>query len=213
MIKVRRSVLVVTAAAVVVGVAAFALTHTHQSMEVITGTESSSNIASINIGPDKFSSSDNQIASHIVPQKGVIPPGKIIKEPGNTNKPKPKSVIDKFAEYKSKYGLLTIPTYDGSNQLTHPKVLYFANGWHGYHYWMSMTPYPYTMDRYENPSIVVSNDGEKWVVPIGLKNPISGLPVDVKIGGHYSDPHLVMRDNVIINKMGYVIYDAYYNDK
>lgn len=33
-----------------------------------------------------------------------------------------------------------IPTYDGSNQSTHPSVLYFADGWHGFRYWMGMTP-------------------------------------------------------------------------
>jgi hypothetical protein len=37
-----------------------------------------------------------------------------------------------------------------------------------------MTPYPSANDDYENPSIVVSNDGQNWVVPAGLTNPIDG---------------------------------------
>lgn len=103
----------------------------------------------------------------------------------------------RFSQLKYKYNLLVIPTYDGLNQLTHPKVLYFPKGWNGYRYWMSMTPYPYGRDRYENPSIVVSNDGEKWMNPPGIKNPISGIPNDIKYGGHYSDPHLVMSNNIM----------------
>ena len=102
-----------------------------------------------------------------------------------------------FTKLRNKYNLVTIPTYDGSYQLTHPKVLYFPKGWNGYQYWMSMTPYPYENDDYENPSIVVSNDGTTWGIPAGLKNPVSGLPSDVASGGHYSDPQLVMRGNTM----------------
>lgn len=74
-----------------------------------------------------------------------------------------------FNQFRGKYQLIAIPTYDGSYQLTHPKVLFFKNGWNGYHYWMSMTPYPREADIYENPSIVVSNDGISWSTPKGLK--------------------------------------------
>ncbi len=102
-----------------------------------------------------------------------------------------------FIRLKDKYHLVAIPTYDGSYQLTHPKVLYFPKAWKGYKYWMSMTPYPREIDNYENPSIVVSNDGNTWAPPAGLKNPVSGLPNDGKTGGHYSDPQLVMRGDVM----------------
>lgn len=97
-----------------------------------------------------------------------------------------------FAALVRAYHLSLVPTYDGSNQETHPKLLYFPEGWNGYQYWMSMTPYPAGNDDYENPSIVVSNDLKTWMVPKGLKNPITGVPGDVKYGGHYSDPHLSM---------------------
>jgi len=97
-----------------------------------------------------------------------------------------------FTELQDRYQLVKIPTYDGSYQVTHPKVLYFSDGWNGYQYWMSMTPYPGCADQYENPSIVVSNDGVNWAAPEGLQNPVAGVPGDVKKGGHYSDPHLVM---------------------
>ena len=92
---------------------------------------------------------------------------------------------------------LDIPTYDGSGQMTHPKVLYmpdygtsYINGWNGYKYWMTMSPYPQSNDDYENPSIVASNDGINWVVPAGMVNPIQVHP-NVAGGDHFNDPHLV----------------------
>ncbi|MCM8712139.1 cell wall-binding repeat-containing protein [Clostridium sp. SYSU_GA19001] len=84
---------------------------------------------------------------------------------------------------------LNIPTYDGSNQSVHPKVLYFPEKFSGWNYWMCYTPYPRGNDLFENPSIVCSNDGINWVVPKGLKNPLVVPPV-VK-GEYFSDPHLV----------------------
>ncbi len=79
------------------------------------------------------------------------------------------------------------PTYDGSGQAVHPSVVYFERKWHGYKYWMTMTPYPFINDKYENPSIVVSNDGQNWVVPKGLINPVIPRQPD---GGRF-DPNLV----------------------
>lgn len=102
-----------------------------------------------------------------------------------------------FTSRANIFNLSLIPTYDGSNQETHPKLLYFPSGWNGYRYWMSVTPYPATDARFENPCIVVSNDLKKWVVPKGLKNPVTGVPKDVKYGGHYSDSQLVMNGGVM----------------
>lgn len=45
------------------------------------------------------------------------------------------------------------------NNAYHPKVLDLGeNGWNGYRYWVSYTPYPEGNDEYENPHIVASND-------------------------------------------------------
>lgn len=82
---------------------------------------------------------------------------------------------------------LQIPTYDGSNQPTHPSVVKFEEPWHGYTYWMAMTPYPFNDGSYENPSIVASNDGENWVVPAEVTNPLVGTPNI----GHNCDVDLV----------------------
>lgn len=84
---------------------------------------------------------------------------------------------------------LYIPTYERSSQSCHPKVLYFKDGWNGWKYWMSMTPYPNGNDSYENASIVVSDTGTKWNVPRGLSNPLSPKPKKRK--EHGSDPELV----------------------
>lgn len=109
----------------------------------------------------------------------------------------PAKVRKGFAALAKTYNLSLTPTYEGSNQATHPKLLYFPNGWNGYRYWMSITPYPATIDKYENPCIVTSNDLKTWVVPKGLKNPVTGIPADVKYGGHYSDSELVMNGGVM----------------
>jgi hypothetical protein len=67
---------------------------------------------------------------------------------------------------------LITPTYDGSGQAVEPTVLFFPSGWRGHHYWMAMSPYPKGNASYENPSILVSEDGLSWSVPQGLQNPL-----------------------------------------
>jgi len=69
---------------------------------------------------------------------------------------------------------LVTPTYDGSGQVVEPTVLRFSNGWQGYFYWMAISPYPDIPGQaaFENPSILVSQDGQNWSVPPGLTNPI-----------------------------------------
>jgi hypothetical protein len=82
---------------------------------------------------------------------------------------------------------LNIPTYDGSGQCVHPSVKYVPGGWAGYEWWMAFTPYQHCYDTYENPSLVASHDGIKWVVPKGLTNPIDPTPKK----GHNADTELV----------------------
>lgn len=84
---------------------------------------------------------------------------------------------------------LDTPTYEASGEAVHPSVIYKEAGWNGYKYWMAMTPYPLGDSTKENPSIIASNDGNTWVVPAGLTNPISGLPAG---GTFYSDTELVL---------------------
>lgn len=64
----------------------------------------------------------------------------------------------------------------------HPDVQYFPNGFHGYKYWMVFTPYFGSVGtndsskRYENPTIVVSNDGLNWTGPNGQSGPLQKVP-------------------------------------
>lgn len=91
---------------------------------------------------------------------------------------------------------LRTPTYDGSNQAVHPDVLYVESGWNGYKYLMGLTPYPNGNDDYENPQILVSNDGFNFNYLEGMKNPLD-LPKDAGNGGHYSDISLCIVDDVL----------------
>ena len=79
----------------------------------------------------------------------------------------------------------TLPTYEGSGQAIHPAIVYFANGWHGYRYWLAMTPLPNGNGVYQNPSILVSNDGATWAAPTGLTNPVASTTT-----GNLADPDL-----------------------
>lgn len=69
---------------------------------------------------------------------------------------------------------LTTPTYDESGQAVHPDVYDAGSGntWNGKRYWMAMTPYPAANEALENPSILCSDDGNTWIVPAELTNPV-----------------------------------------
>ena len=82
---------------------------------------------------------------------------------------------------------LEFKNYVGNFENIHPKVLYFKEGWNGYRYWMSYTPYPWGDTNAENPCIAVSQDGYSWTVPDGLTNPLALCPEN----GYNSDSHLV----------------------
>lgn len=79
---------------------------------------------------------------------------------------------------------LVTPTYDGSGQAIHPGIVYIPAGWHGFSYWMSVTPYPGYDITVENPSVLASNDGIVWQVPPGLTNPVTNGT------GELADPDL-----------------------
>jgi hypothetical protein len=71
---------------------------------------------------------------------------------------------------------LTTPTYDGSGQCTEPSMIYMNGGWNGWKYWLANCPYPGADATKENPSLLVSNDGQTWQVPAGLTNPVVPKP-------------------------------------
>ncbi len=93
----------------------------------------------------------------------------------------------------------------GNNEVVHPDVHYFENGWNGYEYWMVYTPFPSSDAQYENPSIAVSHDGLVWEVPAGLTNPImTPFPETYDANNYYhSDPDMVMSED---NSIMYVFW-------
>ena len=113
-------------------------------------------------------------------------------------------------EYPREPGILSnavepvnTPTYEESGQATHPSILYFEKAWHGYAYWMAMTPYPYNDETFENPSILASDDGETWEVPDGATNPL----VDAPKVGHNCDVDLIYDPDLDELRMYYVEAD------
>lgn len=88
----------------------------------------------------------------------------------------------------------TIPLTDRG--LAHPSVVYHPSGWNGWKYWMAFTPYfpPTVGSEYENPHIMVSNDGITWQEPLGITNPID-LPQALPNNGYWSDTHLKIGDD------------------
>src|SRR5690625_791280 len=91
---------------------------------------------------------------------------------------------------------LNIRTYDGYNRTVHPDVIYFENGWNDYKYWMVHTPFPFDNDFWENPSIIVSNDGISWKDAPGITNPIDEVTEEENNNGIYlSDGCLVFVNN------------------
>jgi hypothetical protein len=76
---------------------------------------------------------------------------------------------------------LTIPTYDGSGQAVHPDLLREPD-----RLLMAITPYPYSDDLFENPSLIVTTDGTRFSEPSDGLNPlVDAPPID-----HNDDPDL-----------------------
>jgi hypothetical protein len=94
---------------------------------------------------------------------------------------------DKPLYLKSSYG--DIEAY-------HPKVIYLADKWNGYSYWMVFSPYPRGDQSKENPHLLVSNDLSNWDEPNGFANPIEGQPEGNPQKQYNSDPHIVYNSDL-----------------
>lgn len=98
----------------------------------------------------------------------------------------------------------------GDNQGTHPKILYFKDGWNGYKYWLVFSPYPFSDDKRENPHIKVSNDLVNFTEPKGFENPLEDFPENYNsLKVYNSDPHLVYNSDT--NELE--CYYRFVNDK
>lgn len=112
-----------------------------------------------------------------------------------TNKEDYLKVVNKNANASKP---IFIKTYEGYNQPMHPDILHIPEGFHGFKYWLAYTPYPYMMDKFENPCIAASNDSINWVAPRGIKNPIAPPPTDSRAGGHFSDTDIIYDNGKLV---------------
>lgn len=113
----------------------------------------------------------------------------------------------KNCPYKNAKENIFTPTPEKMNQANHPDMVYFSNAFNGYKFWMACTPYPNSNQRYENPNVLVSNDGVHFIVPKNEKEPVINPPSDVNSGGHLSDTDMYYYNkrfvlHVVYNKKG-----------
>ena len=79
--------------------------------------------------------------------------------------------------------------YTGA-ELVHPSVFFRASGWNGYPYWLAVTPYAHSDGQFENPCLYCSLDGQAWITPKGVTQPL--VPKPALARRYNSDPHLAM---------------------
>jgi hypothetical protein len=97
----------------------------------------------------------------------------------------------------SPYGVGTA-TAGGKYEFAYGTPVYCAQGFNGYKFWMVAAPYPtegvdlggLLANKYENPCILASNDGENWVVPDGMTNPIATSIGLSDTTSYYADPYI-----------------------
>lgn len=136
----------------------------------------------------------NETAKAIpIPQTAQLGAGSLV----NTSQSKPlQSKLNGPKPLFNALSHLSTPTYDRSDQSVHPSVIdlkteYGVNSWGGFRYWMALTPYPNFNSAFENPSILASNDGIRWIAPPGIINPLAPKPTGHVLDSYNSDPELV----------------------
>ena len=98
-----------------------------------------------------------------------------------------KKHLDELA-FNKKYKL-SIPTYEKSGQIVHPDIQIREDP---PKYVLAFTPYPNTNDKFENPSIVISDDGLHFHEEKEGLNPL--VPAPTK--DHNDDPDLTFHNRV-----------------
>lgn len=97
-------------------------------------------------------------------------------------KEKPYNPIDSLPNEQ----LLSIPTYDGSGQCVHPDIIYFPESYQGSRFLLAYTPYPFSNDKIENPSLAVSQNGVDFTDLRNGLNPLCNAPAY----DHNDDPDI-----------------------
>ena len=102
----------------------------------------------------------------------------------------------RFIRFQRQALPLEIKCFSPYDEPFHPCVLYFKEGFGGYKYWMAETPLPKVgipySERWECPTIHVSNNGVDWLPGVEDSFPLADLtPDEIEAKCYYSDPHLV----------------------
>ncbi len=124
----------------------------------------------IELFPEELPKKEGRKDMHFSPTLLVNPQQVNIEVEANGNYPK--QIKPEYLKYIA----------SSKSSYCHPDVEYFPNGFRGYKYWMVFTPYfgfvgiKQDAKRYENPTVVVSNDGINWEEPPGVHNPIQSCP-------------------------------------
>ncbi len=105
-----------------------------------------------------------------------------------------------FLERVDTIELLDIKTYDGSGQAVHPDI-FLENG----KIYLAFTPFKYSDNKLENPSLLVSSNGKYFYFIKGLSNPIVPSPPGK---GYNNDPDLFK-----IGNKYYIVYNETYIEK
>lgn len=96
---------------------------------------------------------------------------------------------------RSQFELCTLSNPSGyPSSYTHAGIAYSQNGYNGYHYFLSQSPYPSGNDSYENPCFYYANAREGNLPPINWiafdGNPLQTDPGD----GYNADPDILFFD-------------------
>jgi hypothetical protein len=95
--------------------------------------------------------------------------------------------LDNFS-YNKLYPIY-IPTYEKTSQAVHPDILFSPKD--NPCFIMAFTPYPFSYDEYENPSILVSHDGIHFFEEFKQINPLVKRPKK----DHNNDPDIFYYEN------------------
>lgn len=90
-----------------------------------------------------------------------------------------------------------------NNQGVHPDIVKL-NRDNRDKYYLAYTPYPFGKDKYENPCIVVSDNGIDFAPENGVTNPLVPTPDDYSEGGHLSDTDMLYNEKTGKFMMYYV---------
>jgi hypothetical protein len=96
------------------------------------------------------------------------------------------AIADSVPVVLSTVHLLPLVSYDGSGQFVHPDLARVPDAWGSGVFRLAATPYPSSIQRFENPSLFAGSSLTAFDVPPGVQNPLVSPD-----SGYLSDPDMV----------------------